>query len=314
MLLILVSIFISRNERITIESKKQLSQIIALETGLLKDWQQRGGLKNTLAYSTEGEEVSLLQRMLSQDTTIYPAQKVTGYYGDQTLEAVRKFQKEQGIQVTGNVDTVTKDKINEIFLKHLCPETLHEFPEMKMFRFSKEKILSADYVPPDLVDVSDQILSVGVTCVRSDIIPDLTKMISAAKVDGVELMITSGYRKPEIQKYLYDYWIGIEGPGAIHEVALPGKSEHQLGTTVDFTDASIQYAGVDDRFSESAGGLWLKKHAHLYGFHMSFQKEKESVTGFIYEPWHWRYVGPELATELYERNITFSEYSTNDRN
>ena len=288
-----------------------LSQIISIETGLLKEWQQRGALKNELAYNAEGKEVSLLQRMLSQDPTIYPERKVTGYYGDKTKEAVRKFQKEQGISITGNVDIQTRNKLNEIFLLHLCPEASTELGDLKMHTFSKEKSIPLAYVPPDLVDVSKQVRSVGVACVRSDIVPDLLRMIAAAKSDGVEFMITSGYRKPEIQKYLFDFWVRVEGPSAIHEVALPGMSEHQLGTTVDFTDASIQYAGVDNRFAKSKGGLWLTEHAHAYGFNMSFPKGKDAITGFTYEPWHWRYVGTTMATLLHERNITFNEYSSN---
>jgi D-alanyl-D-alanine carboxypeptidase len=133
-------------------------------------------------------------------------------------------------------------------------------------------------------------------------------MFTAARNVGVELKITSGYRKPEIQKYLYDFWSDLHGRQPVHEVALPGFSEHQLGTTFDLTDASIQNALVDKRFYTSKGGKWMQANAHLYGFIMSFPEGKELATGYVFEPWHWRYVGTEAATAIYSGKLTFNEF------
>ena len=84
-------------------------------------------------------------------------------------------------------------------------------------------------------------------------------------------------------------------------------SEHQLGLTVDLTDSSIAYKGVDIKFGESKGGKQLIKNAHKYGFTMSYQKGKENITGYKYELWHWCYVGVDIATFLYNQNKVFSE-------
>ena len=289
------------------EKNNQLAQIIAVETELLKQWQQSQGLKNTLAYNSTGPDVYLLQRMLSQDSNIYPERKITGYYGNLTRDAVLRFQGEYNLPQTGIVDTATKNKLNEIFLKFLCPEQTTIYPEFFLRKINRQSPLPIDYTPPSLQDISTKVKTIGIVCAREEVIPSLTAMFKAAERDGVYLGITSGYRKPEIQKYLYDFWFKVMGSSAFDEIAEPGASEHQLGTTFDFTDASIGYAGVDGRFGNSDGGKWLRANAHKYGFTMSYPKGKEKVTGYKYEPWHWRFVGADIATSLYEQNLTFNE-------
>lgn len=299
---------------LSLDNHSQLAKIIAIETDLLRKWQQSGSLKNNLAYNAEGGDVVLLQRMLSQDSVAYPEKKITGYYGDLTLGAVKKFQREYGLSETGVVNTATRKKLNEIFFSHLCPEPVAIYPEFLMRKIGAISPLPLDYIPPSLADISNKIKTAGIVCLRQDVMPHLTLMFTDAKRDGVKFMITSGYRKPEIQKYLYDFWIRIEGDKAINEIAKPGLSEHQLGTTIDLTDSSINFAGVDDRFANSKGGKWLQANAYKYGFTMSFPPGKQSATGFTYEPWHWRFIGVETATQLRQQDLTYNEanFATSD--
>jgi len=292
---------------LTMRKENYLAQIIAIEINALKAWQQSKGLKNTLTYNSVGQDVVLLQKMLSQSPSIYPDRKITGYYGNLTRKAIVRFQKEYNLPQTGSVDIATKNKLNEIFLTKLCPEQTTIYPEFLLKKVTKQHPLPKDYVPPSLEDVSEKIKTIGTVCVRKDIVPYLTRMFNDAQKDGVNLVVTSGYRKPEIQQYLYDLWFSIMGPSAYYEIAEPGKSEHQLGTTVDLTDSSIGYARVDDRFSKSRGGRWLAQNAHKYGFTMSYPKGKEKVTGYKYEPWHWRFVGIDIATSLFNQGLAFSE-------
>jgi D-alanyl-D-alanine carboxypeptidase len=307
--LLAIILLASKISNFAFEKNNQLAQIITVETELLKQWQQSQGLKNTLTYNSSGPDVVLLQRMLSQDRDIYPESKITGYYGNLTKNAVRKFQGKYNLPQTGIVDEVTKDKLNEIFLKFLCPEQTTIYPDFLLKKIDKQSPLPADYVPPSLQNISTKVKTIGIVCAREEVVPSLIAMFKAAEKDGVYLGITSGYRKPEIQKYLYDFWFKAMGSSAFDDIAEPGVSEHQLGTTFDFTDASIGYAGVDNRFGSSDGGKWLKANAHKYGFTMSYPKGKEKVTGYKYEPWHWRFVGVDVATSLYNQNLTFSEFS-----
>lgn len=306
--LLVIFVFADRLPLSKLETKNYLAQIMAVETDLLKAWQRSKGLQNTLAYNSVGKEVILLQRMLSQDPGIYPEQKITGYYGNLTRQAVVRFQKKYNLPQTGIVDTATRNKLNEIFLSFLCPEPTVIYSDLSLKKITKNsEKLPNDYVPPSLENISDKVKTLGIICLRKDVVPYLIQMFNDAQKDGVHLAVTSGYRKPEIQKWLYDFWLSVHGPAALDEIAEPGRSEHQLGTTVDLTDSSIGYAGVDNRFARSDGGRWLSQNAHRYGFTMSYPKGKEKITGYQYEPWHWRFVGVDIATLLYNQGLTFNE-------
>jgi D-alanyl-D-alanine carboxypeptidase len=288
-------------------SGSSVAQIIAVEVDVLKKWQEQGALRRTLAYDASGSDVRLLQRMLSQDVAVYPEKKVTGWYGNATRAAVERFQAAYNLPVTGAVDSATKDMLNSIFFSELCPKPYAVHPEYLLRKILPSDPLPLTYVPPELVDISKRVKTAGIACLRSDVALSLERMFIAAKKDGVDLMVTSGYRKPEIQQYLYLFWFGIYGESAVNEIAKPGASEHQLGSTVDLTDASIGFANVDPRFAGSAGGTWLVAHAREYGFILSYPKGKTAVTGYSYEPWHWRFVGTSTAATLWESGKTFNE-------
>ncbi len=286
----------------------QLAQIIKIETELLKRWQERGFLKENHELGSKGEGVSLLQRMLSQDEAIYPEKGITGYYGENTRTAVTNFQKMYQLPETGKVDEETAKKLNAIFFSHLCQTPSTIYPELLLKKINKVNPLPLDYIPPDLIDVSSKVKSRGVVCLRTDVLPHLIKMFDDAKIAGIDLMITSGYRNTEIQKYLFDYWIKAHGIGALDEIAKPAYSEHQLGSALDLTDISINFDLVSPKFGSGKGGKWLKKNAHLYGFVMSYPKGMKQKTGYIYEPWHWRYVGIDIAGRMYpQRGISYNE-------
>ncbi len=289
----------------------QLAQILSVEINLLKTWQRSSGLTNNIAYNSKGKEVVLLQGMLSQDLEIYPEKKVTGYYGKLTKSAVLRFQKKHKLPKTGMVDNVTKEKLNKNFLSFLCPEPKVTYPDFFFRKITKtSQALPEDYTPPSLKEISGSVKTIGVNCLRSNVLPYLEKMFNGAQKDGVYLAVTSGYRGHKIQKYLYDYWLRRFGSYALSVVALPGKSEHQLGTTVDLTDASVGYKGVSPRFARGVGAKWLIKHAYEYGFIMSYPEGSRRKTGYRYEPWHWRYVGSKMSNFLHKQGLTFNEALT----
>ena len=158
------------------DSTNQLSQIISIEADLLKTWQRSRGLKNTLAYNSEGRSVVLLQRMLQQDDSIYPEKKVTGYYGDSTQTAVIRFQKEYNLSQTGVVDVATRDKLNKIFFSFLCPEQTILYPNFLLKKVNRQFPLPKEYTPASLENISSQVKTIGTTCLRSDVTPYLVKM------------------------------------------------------------------------------------------------------------------------------------------
>ena len=285
-------------------------EILKIEEEISGRGQQANKLEQLLTRDATGKDVILLQRILSQNETIYPEKKITGYYGDVTEVAVKKFQETYNLQKTGSVNESTKNKLNEVLSTHLCPEQITIYPDFLLKRMTKQTVpLPKNYVPPALEEVSGRVKTLGTMCLRTDVIPSLERMFQDAKEEGANLAISSGHRKYEMQEYLYKYWHKKHGDEAEDWIAEPGRSEHQLGTTIDITDASIGYAAIDKRFAKSDGGKWMKKNAHKYGFVMSYPKGKEDTAGYHYEPWHWRFIGTVAAKALQEQKKIFNTVS-----
>jgi zinc D-Ala-D-Ala carboxypeptidase len=160
--------------------------------------------------------------------------------------------------------------------------------------------LDKDYVPSSLVNVlngNGQVLEV----VNSS----LTEMTNAAKELNLNLFAQSNYRSYARQEYLYNNYVKTKGQEAAdRESARPGHSEHQTGLAVDF----IIPGQTLEQFYLSNEFLWLKDNSYKYGFILRYPEDKENITGYIYEPWHYRYVGKEVAQYIYENDITFDEY------
>ncbi|MFZ2125175.1 MAG: M15 family metallopeptidase [Candidatus Saccharimonadales bacterium] len=143
--------------------------------------------------------------------------------------------------------------------------------------------------------------------VRTDIIKPLEKMFAAAKKDGYSLMIGSGYRSAALQKIYFDSLAASVGTAAANQaIAFPGQSEHQTGLAVDISDVTRD-CYLDNCFAATDDGQWLAKNSHKYGFILRYPEGKESITEYQYESWHFRYVGIDLATALYQSELTLDE-------
>lgn len=136
----------------------------------------------------------------------------------------------------------------------------------------------------------------------------LRQMFDAAAADGLKLMVLSSYRSYQDQVRTFEYWVRQEGlEAAERESARPGYSQHQLGTAVDIANEGVSYSLVEE-FGATAEGRWLEANAHRFGFILSYPRDKEAITGYKYEPWHFRYVGLEHAAAIYERGLALEEY------
>ncbi len=145
---------------------------------------------------------------------------------------------------------------------------------------------------------------------------DLQAMISACRLAGLSPVVASAYRTMEEQTELFESKVRrLQGEGwnetaareqAAREVAVPGTSEHHLGLAVDLVDQS--YQGLDEKQEETAVQKWLMEHCWEYGFILRYPNGKSSVTGIIYEPWHYRYVGKEYAAQIKESGLCFEEW------
>lgn len=142
------------------------------------------------------------------------------------------------------------------------------------------------------------------------------KMLADAEKEGLHIEICSAYRSVKRQEQVFgesmrervkdgmEYWDAYKETSL--NVAEPGTSEHALGLALDLI--SNQYSELDERQEKTAEAKWLAKNCHKYGFILRYPPEKTNITGIIYEPWHYRYVGEEYAAEIMELGITLEEY------
>ncbi len=176
-------------------------------------------------------------------------------------------------------------------------------------KYSKVYFLNENYVPPRLTLVEEQYLNIKNKPVEvlSDIYPKLKKMLDDARANGINIEILSGYRSFATQASLKSNYKVTYGYGANKFSADQGYSEHQLGTTLDLTTPKI--GSALSGFEKTEAYSWLMSNAYKYGFILSYPKNN---TYYIFEPWHWRYVGVPLSTKLHEENLNFYDVPQRD--
>ncbi|MBI9101170.1 MAG: M15 family metallopeptidase [Spirochaetales bacterium] len=176
---------------------------------------------------------------------------------------------------------------------------------------NKTRSLPEDYEPPLLtrVSVPTCLTFQEVNHLRRPAAAALSRMFTEAEdEEGYKLIARSGYRSHKTQAGLYQ--MNVENHGqeyADKYSARPGTSEHQTGLAMDITSKTVNNQLVDN-FGETPEGVWVHENCHRFGFILRYLPGKEDVTGYNYEPWHLRYVGEVLATEIYSRGLTLEEF------
>jgi len=133
-------------------------------------------------------------------------------------------------------------------------------------------------------------------------------MVAAAKQAGITLNLQSGYRSYNFQVTLYNRYVQQQGQAvADTQSARPGYSEHQTGFAADLGGTSQPSCNVEACFGDTPEGKWLAAHASEYGFIIRYPADRDSTTGYVYEPWHVRYVGTELAAEMRAKGVATLE-------
>ncbi len=176
----------------------------------------------------------------------------------------------------------------ELFLE-LALQAAEE-PEALTVLVDKNNALSPDYRPEDLVSLNDYPIAVSrndLSLSRS-VMPHVLALDEAAKADGITLVFSSSFRSWEYQKGLYERYVQRHGrEEADRFSARPGHSQHQLGTVVDF-------GSITEAFAETDAGRWMAVNAGTYGFSLSYPKGSEELTGYMWEPWHFRFTGTRV--------------------
>lgn len=178
----------------------------------------------------------------------------------------------------------------------------------RLLLINGENALPDDYdtkVREYLVEIDSQYRNNNyVTQIHKDVYPYITAMVAAAQADGVDLRVWSPFRSYAIQNDLFQKQVdrvGGDEEKAATVVARPGTSEHNTGLCADFNMAS-------DTFESTPMYTWMCENAEDYGFILRYPKDKQHITGVIYESWHWRFVGINNAKLINELDVTLEEF------
>lgn len=174
---------------------------------------------------------------------------------------------------------------------------------------NKENLLSEDYIPPDLVKLTCKKISSDPIQMREVAANALSDMFAAAKDEGIILYAHSGYRSYRTQKTMYSNRLKKNNGKDDGVVAYPGSSDHQTGLGIDI----INKAGIGKKFTtafaETKEGKWVAENCWNYGFVIRYQKNKEDITQIMFEPWHLRYVGVQVAQYMHENDLSLEEFT-----
>lgn len=255
-------------------------------------WKQLSIVKaqqNELAITNE----SLILKIDELSTNLSNTQKNTAQIFldlNKSQENTSLTLAEQLQKITGTVNTL---------------EQLTTLDEELLKKYSKVFFLNEHYAPTDIKKIDPDYLyepSRGLE-IHGEVWPFLKDMIDEAKDDDENIFIASAFRSFGTQTVLKDNYTVVYGAGSANQFSADqGYSEHQLGTTVDLTTKALN--GNLNGFEKTPEYKWLQENAHKYGFVLSYPNNN---TYYKFEPWHWRFVGVELATKLHDEEKNFYE-------
>ena len=166
--------------------------------------------------------------------------------------------------------------------------------------------LGPDYAPDDLVNIPLKYYYGDKKSIRQEVFDAFVNMWEAAYQEGIYLIVDSGYRAYDKQLEVYNYYQDYKGTKYADSIAArPGYSEHQTGLALDIYSKECT---VSNEFPNTKTYEWLINNSYKYGFILRYPKDKQDITGYNYESWHYRYLGVDLATKVYNEGITFDEY------
>lgn len=227
------------------------------------------------------------------------------YYISKNLYDYLDYKKEnKDVSYTDVISIVNVGAHKEWYDKDSVKPT--DMSKGNLILVNKFNYLSEEYEPEDLVGVSLKYSYSGNKAIK-EVNDAYVDMAYEAKKSGISLMVNSSYRNFKRQDEIYKEFYLSEGISyADSYAARAGYSEHQTGLCLDiFTTGEYS---TTDTFDQSDAFKWLIENAHKYGFILRYPKDKEYLTGYSYESWHYRYLGTEIATKVYESGLTYDEY------
>ncbi len=252
---------------------------------------------NILAFQTlHKENKELIEEIDTISTALAISQKNLFIKNNENLSLNNNLKAEK------ETNTAFQSQIEGIKSTVGVLEKLSKTDSELLKKYSKIYFLNENYIPQKLVEINPEFLldKNKIVQIHGDVSSKLERMLNDAKGNGVDIKILSAYRSFSTQATLKSAYKVTYGTGANKFSADQGYSEHQLGTTLDFTTTKL--GSVLTGFEKTEEYKWLLENAYKYGFVMSYPKEN---TYYIFEPWHWRYIGIPLATRLHTENTYF---------
>ena len=226
------------------------------------------------------------------------ALKAEKYFIESNLERYLSYSENKSISTSKIISDVNANLDKEMYIDVKKTNTSDE----NLMLVNKYYYLTEDYEPNDLVTLSAKYNTGLNSKMRKEAAEHFMEMADKALLDNITIKNASGYRSYKYQVNLYNNYVKRDGQEAADKYsARPGFSEHQTGLT---TDINI----INDSFEKTPAFKWLQENAYKYGFILRFPKEKEYMTGYKYESWHYRYVGVDAALQMYDENLTLEEY------
>lgn len=268
-------------------------------TGNAYLWWQNSLLTNTL--SNVQQVASSTTEKLSEELIVATSTVSSLTFELSTLtEQYEKLREDYDEERDRNEDF--EDQIRTIGKTVGVLDKLSKTDEELLQKYSKVYFLNENYIPSNIKPIADGYILPGRApqSFHGDALPFLESMLNDARRDGIELKVISAYRSFDTQGELKGAYTQTYGSGANTFSADQGYSEHQLGTTLDLTDGTV--AGPYTSFKDTAAYAWLLKHAYKHGFILSYPQDNSY---YIFEPWHWRFVGEDLAEHLHDNDLNF---------
>ena len=248
---------------------------------------------------SKSEDKEVIENKVEDKDQVWKDEK---YYIEEYLDRYKKYYEEHSDLSYSEVVTRINSNLDYEFYTDSNKADLSKGMYTLVNKFF---YLDQNYVPDNLITIPYK-YAVNSTKLVDVAYDKFIEMADDASLDGLTIKATTAFRDYNFQKTLYNNYVANDGVlEADTYSARPGYSEHQLGYSTDVTNADLV---PFEEFKYTKEYKWLQENAYKYGFILRYPENKEYITGYINEPWHYRYVGYDIAKYINDKNITYEEY------